>query len=96
MIYLAALFRGRVEEEKGSWAAAVPFYRAATSAAPRAEAGWTALAHAEDRAGDRPAAEAAVARVLAVSEVDPYRGYLFGPRGILEPLFDELRAEAVR
>jgi len=81
--YLAHLLAGRAEESRGGLSAAVEHYREATTALPAAEAGWVALAHALDRAGERGRATTAVARVLAADtepEIDPYRAYHFGPR----------------
>jgi hypothetical protein len=98
--YLARLLLGRVAEREGKTAEAIDWYRRALAEWPEGQSAALALAHATERASGaaaaRPVVEAALARPLRKNgRGDPWRAYLFGPPGLADELFDELRREAL-
>ena len=99
--YLARLFLGRVAEREGKTDEAVACYRRALAEWPAGQSAAFALAHATERASGaaaaRPLVEDALERPRSGdARGDPWRSYLFGPPGLADELFDDLRREALQ
>ena len=100
ILYLAHLFRGRLQEEGGDLSAAAKSYRAATEVGRRSQAAHLGLAHVLDLLGDRTGAAEALDRAVArPTETDPLDGwweYALGQPLDAEALIEGLRREVHR
>jgi VWFA-related protein len=85
MVYLARLFLGDLQEQEGDFAGALTEYRAALAARPGSAVARLAVARAQQAAGDRGAAQAAIESLLlappADAHGDPWWRYRLRPLG---------------
>jgi hypothetical protein len=100
VLYLARLFRGRLQEERGDLSAAVESYRAAADMGQRSQAAHLGLAHVlsllGDRAGSAQALDRAVGGTTGTDPLDGWWKYALGRPLEPEALIVELRREVHR
>jgi Tetratricopeptide repeat len=100
ILYLARLFRGRLQEERGDLSAAAESYRAATEMGRRSQAANLGLTHVlsllGDRDGSAQALDHAVARPIGPDPLDGWWKYSLGQPLEREALIVELRKEVHR
>lgn len=96
LLYLAHLFRGRIDLDAGRLGAAVSSYRAAVALDPDGQAARVALSHALHREGDARASRRAVEDALEArrTQPDPFWRYPWGQADRAEELLEALRAES--
>ena len=100
ILYLARLFRGRLQEDKGDLAAAAESYRAAAETGLRSQAAHLGLAHVlsllGDRAGSAQALDRALARPTGTDPLDAWWRYALGQPLEPDALIADLRQEVHR
>jgi tetratricopeptide (TPR) repeat protein len=97
LLYLAHLFRGRIEQEAGRLEASVASYRLAVAKDPECQTGNLALGQVLDRLGERASAvEVWRKAATAHDHDDSWWLYFYGRFHRSEALFDALRQEATR
>ena len=96
LLYLANLFRGRIDLDAGRLGPAVSCYRAAVALVPDGQAARVALSHALHREGDGRASRRAMEDALEVprTQPDPFWRYPWGQADRAEDLLETLRTES--